>query len=193
MRYLLTAEEMKYYDKNTIQRIGIPGPVLMERAALGAFETLRQLELTKPGMRGLILAGCGNNGGDGLALARLLSEAGMYVEIWVLGKTERATESWKLQRSILEHYPVSFCKEPSHSSYNVIIDALFGVGLTRPVEGEFAEGIARIQTLPGRKVSLDLPSGIDSDSGAVLGTAFRADITVTFGFEKRGLYLYPGK
>ena len=193
MRYLLTAEEMKYYDENTIQRIGIPGAVLMERAALGAFETLRQMELTKPGMRALILAGCGNNGGDGLALGRLLCEAGMHVEIWILGNTERATDSWRLQKSILEHYSVSFCKKPSHSSYNVIIDALFGVGLSRPVAGAFAEGIALLQSLDGLKVALDLPSGIDSDSGALMGTAFRADVTVTFGFEKRGLYLYPGK
>lgn len=192
MKYLVTAEEMRSYDKNTIEVIGIPGLVLMERAALACFDVLGEKGLIRKGERAFVLAGVGNNGGDGLALARLLCVAGMETEILVIGNREKATPSWQAQAGILEHYPVDFCNQPSRESYIVIVDALFGVGLSRPVEGEYACALELAQGLKGTKVSLDVPSGLGSDDGRVLGKAFQADMTVTFGFEKRGLYLYPG-
>lgn len=192
VKYLVSASEMKQYDKNTIEKIGIPGLVLMERAALSVFQLIRDRGWLSPGGRSLILAGCGNNGGDGLALARLLCEAGMEVEVWTAGREEKATDSWKTQAEILQNYPIKWVNKPGADSYSIIIDALFGVGLSRPVEGEFEKALETVQCLKGWKIALDVPSGIDSDTGAVLGNAFRADVTVTFGFEKRGLYLFPG-
>lgn len=187
--YLVTADEMKEYDSNTINRIGIPGMVLMERAALAALEFI--LSKRKRGTA-LILAGMGNNGGDGLALARLLSEEGWQVEVWLVGNPEKATGQWNAQRHVLESYPVKFSSNPGRNEYTIMVDALFGVGLSGEVSGEYGQAIERFQETEGFKLALDIPSGIDSDTGKVWGTAVRADATVTFGFRKRGLGLFPG-
>lgn len=187
--YLVTAEEMKEYDNNTIERIGIPGMVLMERAALAAMEYI--LERWERGSA-LILAGVGNNGGDGLALARLLSESGWQVEVWCVGNPERATGQWNAQRYILDSYPVDFSSNPKRNEYTIMVDALFGVGLSREITGEYAQAVEVFRGLAGFKLALDVPSGIDSDTGRIWGIAVKADATVTFGFMKRGLGLYPG-
>lgn len=190
MHYLVTSAEMKRYDNNCISRIGIPSMVLMERAALETFYVLKE----KGFLHGtaLILAGYGNNGGDGLALARLLCEAGVDICVYLIGDETKASSQWKQQRDILRNYPISFVDEPLQSAYTLIIDALFGVGLSRDVTGAWEKGINNVNKLKGYKVSLDVPSGVNADNGAILGTAFEADLTVTYGFEKKGLYLYPG-
>ena len=184
---------MKRYDSFTIEKIGIPGAVLMERAALETFRALEAEGLVAFGRSAVLLTGTGNNGADGLALARMFSEAGMDVEAWIVGREEKATELWKLQRKILDSYPVKIVKEPGRSAYDIVVDALFGIGLKRAVEGEYAEAVNCVnERLGGFKIAMDIPSGLSADDGTVLGTAFRADMTVTYGFEKRGLYLYPG-
>lgn len=188
MRYLVTAEEMKEYDSNTINKIGIPAMVLMERAALAAADYIA--ERWKEGSV-LVLAGMGNNGGDGLALARLLAERGFKSEVWCVGSEDKATEQWKAQKKILENYPVVFCSTPQKNEYTIIVDALFGVGLSREITGGYAQAIADFQQRKGFKLALDIPSGICSDSGRIWGTAVRADATVTFGFVKRGLNMFP--
>ena len=196
MEYLVTAAEMKQYDSNTIETLGIPGMVLMERAALESFRAIeaRFGSLAPSEKRVFILAGMGNNGGDGLALARLLCDAGYRVWVKCVGEAAKASGQWKQQRSILTHYPVSFCEndQASDIEYTILVDALFGVGLSRTVEGEYAREIEAFNAKNGFKVALDIPSGIHSDTGMVLGCAVRADLTVTFGFVKRGLVLYPG-
>lgn len=194
MRYLVTAEEMSRYDKYATEEIGIPAVVLMERAALAAFRRIERhsRKSVKTERRALILAGMGNNGGDGLALARLLSEAGYVVELWCVGDEGRASELWRQQKKILAPYPVRFGTKPSRNEYTVLVDALFGVGLSRDVAGKYWDAVNAFNCLKGRKYALDLPSGVDADTGKILGTAVRADETITFGFCKRGLVLYPG-
>ncbi len=201
MKYLVTADEMRRYDGNTIENTGIPACVLMERAALGALEAIEKHfkeSMGEPEGAGrakksvLIMAGTGNNGGDGLALARLLAERRYDVEVWCVGKREKASAQWRQQEGILRHYPVRMSGEPLRGSYDALADALFGVGLSREITGEFARAIEQYNDMEGFKLALDLPSGIDSDTGEVLGVAARADATVTFGFCKRGLALYPG-
>ncbi len=192
MRYLVTAEEMRRYDANTIEKIGIPGMVLMERAALAARDAVLEMLRGRAFPRVLILAGMGNNGGDGLALARLLDECKVPVTVWSVGNEDKATAQWNKQRHILEHSGIEFVSEPPREQYDVLVDALFGVGLSRNVEGDFARAIERFNRLDGRKLALDVPSGICSDTGRALGQAVKADETVTFAFCKRGLVLYPG-
>ena len=184
MRYLVTSAEMKRYDENCIQRIGIPGMVLMERAALEAFYVLRE--------KGL--AGYGNNGGDGLALARLLAEAGAEVSVWLVGKEEKASGQWREQKRILDAgFSVRFVNWPEDGAYTVVADALFGVGLSGNIAGDAARAIGKANALKGFKLALDLPSGVNADDGRIMGSAFCADLTVTFGFAKRGLFLDPGR
>lgn len=194
MEYLITAQEMKRYDSNTIHQIGIPGMVLMERAALEAFRMIEEYMCSRPGAAKtvFIMAGMGNNGGDGLALARLLCEAGWQVEIQCVGKPDRATEQWRQQKRILEHFPVSFCGKNRETEYTIMVDALFGVGLSRQIEGEYVQAVESFNRSKGFKLSLDIPSGIHSDTGEVMGCAVSADMTVTFGFLKRGLIFFPG-
>jgi NAD(P)H-hydrate epimerase len=194
MRYLVSAAEMKEYDRRTIEEIGIGADVLMERAALAAYE---RVEAHVKGLvfaekTAFLLVGYGNNGGDGLALARLLAEEGFLVEVMCVGKEESASEGWKRQRKILEHYRIRYSTKPLCREYTIIVDALFGVGLKRKVEGIYARALDTFCELKGWKLALDLPSGIEPDTGEILGTAARVDETVTFGFCKRGLVLYPG-
>lgn len=194
MKYLVTAEEMQRFDKNCIEKIGIPAMVLMERAALAALERVQTFcsGADKESLTALVMAGMGNNGGDGLALARLLSEAGFRTEVWLVGNPAKASEQWKMQHRILESYPVEMSTKPTVREYTVIIDALFGVGLSREITGEFREAVEIFNKLSGYRIALDMPSGVDSDSGTVLGCVARADETVAFGFYKRGLIMYPG-
>ena len=188
MKYVVTAEEMRQYDKNTIEKIGLPGMVLMERAAIAAFELVW---MRKP-ENVLIIAGIGNNGGDGLALARLLSERGIQTCVWCVGDKDRASEQWKQQYEILQNYPVNFCNEAPLKEYSIVVDALLGVGLSRDITGLYENAVNCINNSRSFTLSLDIPSGICSDTGNVRGCAVKADCTVTFGFLKRGMLLYPG-
>ncbi len=191
--YLVTASEMREYDNNTIEKIGIPACVLMERAALAAVHKIETYcGGSRTGKSVLIMAGVGNNGGDGLAVGRILTERGYEVELWCVGNLEKASGQWEQQKKILDHYPVEWTEKPKKRSYDVLVDALFGVGLSRKVEGHYAEAVNLFGALDGWKLALDVPSGIDSDTGQICGCAVQADQTVTFGFCKRGLVLYPG-
>lgn len=184
---------MRRYDANTIDRIGISGMTLMERAALKVKDEIFRMPDGRRESAGvLIMAGTGNNGGDGLALARLLSEEGVPVDVWCVGEDGKYSEQWTLQRNILEYYEINFCDEPVSDKYDVLVDALFGVGLSREITGIYARAIETFNGVKGYKIAVDMPSGICSDTGRVLGCAVRADLTVTFGFAKRGLYMYPG-
>lgn len=190
---LLTAEEAKESDRWTMEHFGLSSPVLMERAALAVAEAVRRHLNGKPyHSRILVAAGVGNNGGDGLAVARLLAGEDQNVCVWEVGDPLKATEDYRKQRNLLEKYPVAFCDKPMDSEYTIIVDALFGVGLSREVTGVYREAIARINALQSCVISVDIPSGIDATTGAVLGEAVRAKETVTFQHLKRGLAFYPG-
>ena len=100
--YLVTASEMRQYDNNTIEKIGIPACVLMERAALAAVHKIETYcGDGKAGRQVLIMAGMGNNGGDGLAVGRILAERGYEVEVWCVGNIEKASKQWEQQKKIL--------------------------------------------------------------------------------------------
>ena len=194
MRYALKAEEMKEYDRDTTQRIGIPSLVLMERAALSAVQVFEELKLEPK--RVLVAAGTGNNGGDGLALGRLLAERGAKVTFYMEGNPERMTEETRIQRSILENSGFSIQSKFEDGEYDMVIDALLGIGLSREITGSLRAAVEQINLLKeqGATVcSLDIPSGICADDGRVLGCGVCADITVTFAFAKRGHFLYPGR
>lgn len=202
MRFLVTSKEMKEYDdNNTITKIGIPSMVLMERAALALRDAI--LERIKEPTTVLIVAGVGNNGADGLALARMLAEKNCAVTVCVVGDENKATQEWKQQKEILTHYECNImnghtatdalaCYVQAQARFDVLVDALFGVGLNREVGSPYCEVISLMNKINAYKVAADMPSGICATTGKVLGNAFRAELTVTFAFAKRGLFLYPG-
>lgn len=189
MRYLVDGNEMKQIDKTTIERTGIPSMVLMERAALAVAEEIRR-RVDAPSV--LCVCGCGNNGADGLAVARLLTEWGIPASVLALGREEHATEEWRVQRRIVENLAIPVVTNPEPEEYTVIVDALFGIGLGRDLEGSYAEWVERINQSRAWVISVDMPSGISAADGRVLGTAVMADLTVTFGVGKAGLLFYPG-
>lgn len=195
MKYLVKAKEMKQFDRNTIEHFGILSEVLIERAALAAFEEL-QKKLQPAQTRILIVCGNGNNGADGLALARLLHLAGAEVTTLLLGDRTKATPENKKELQINEAYGILSVTDPDQlqtENWDVVVDALFGVGLSRKIEGEFARYIERINAIDAWKLALDIPSGVNSDQGTIMGIAFLADLTVTFSYEKLGMRLYPGQ
>ena len=195
MRYLLTGEEMKELDTYSIQKIGIPSLVLMERAALSVTEEIKKKE--KKDQNFLIIAGTGNNGADGLAVARMLTHTGYEkVSVLLVGNIEKSTEEWKIQHNILNNLNRSLLISGNESldisCYDVIVDAIFGTGLQREIKGAFYEIISLINNSNAITYSVDIPSGISSKTGEVMGIGVKADITITFGYEKLGCILYPG-
>lgn len=195
MKYIVTGDEMKEYDNNTIAHIGIPELALMENAAKALFEKVKSLGIVDKKV--LIVCGIGNNGGDGLALARLLLQEGFEVTVYIAGDVIKGTESFREQLKRLEALSPCFINKDElirseSDTYSVIVDALFGVGLSREITGDYAEIIKKCNALQGYKLAVDIPSGICANTGRVFGCAFQADGTVTFAFKKLGLCLYPG-
>ncbi|MBD5543181.1 MAG: NAD(P)H-hydrate dehydratase [Lachnospiraceae bacterium] len=189
MKYVLEKASMKQCDACTITQFKVPGLVLMERAALSVCE-----EIQKRFQQGtvLIVCGTGNNGGDGFALGRMLEEKGFLVEFLLLGNEKKLTEETKAQMEILKAYGNKIGTKLPEREYTMIIDAIFGIGLSREVTGSYLDMIQRLNEKTGYKIALDIPSGICADTGKMLGCGFRADLTVTFGYLKIGLLLYPG-
>ena len=190
MRYVASREEMQNIDAYSINNVGIPGIVLMEKAALALEEVF--LERIPTDSRVLIVTEKGNNGGDGLALGRLLLEEGYTVDFYEIGVIPHDSDSHQIQKHILEQMEADFLMKFPDEEYDVIVDAIFGVGLKREVAGRHREVIERLNQMEALKVAVDVPSGVDASAGQILGIAFEADITVTFGLPKVGLLLYPG-
>lgn len=190
MEWIVTAREMKYCDTNTIEYFGVPSLVLMERAALKTVEFIEQKNYSL--RKTLIVCGTGNNGGDGLAVARLLFLKGCAVEVLVMGDKKHFSKEAKNQYEICLQYHVPMIDQLLAEDYSLVIDALFGIGLGRNIEAAYAEVIDRVNQMQAVRVAVDMPSGIAADTGSVMGTAFRADATVTFGYRKAGQVFYPG-
>lgn len=189
-----TAKDVRKLDAAVITDYGVPQSVLMENAAFAA-KTVADSRWGIEDRNVLVVCGSGNNGGDGFALARLLYAKGAAVTVLMAGNPENlkgaAADNFQTIRSL----PL----EITHSEvigdferFDYIVDALFGTGLSRPVEGRAAALIESLNRSTPPILSLDIPSGIDADTGEELGTSVRADATVTFGIPKRGNLLYPG-
>lgn len=191
MEYLVSQQEMQTYDENTIKQYKIPSIVLMERAALMTAEEIKR-KWPDRSQKVLVVSGSGNNGGDGIAVGRILWLAGYDVDCVMLGNREKATEQTALQIQIWEAYGGKLYDTIPVGEYDIIVDAIFGVGLTREIEGVYAHGIELINQMNAHICAVDIPSGIHTDTGKVMGCAISADLTVTFGFRKIGQYLYPG-
>lgn len=190
MRYAADAHTMNEIDRYAIEEIGIPSMVLMEKAAMKLVEAMKdQIAVSD---RIIAVCGSGNNGGDGVAAARILWEDGYQADIWMVGDESKASGQMKQQLRIARNLGMSVFNSAKISEYTVVIDSLFGVGLKRNIEGYYAQVIEEINASHKMVFSVDLPSGIDATNGKILGIAIRANYTVTFGCHKIGLILFPG-
>ncbi len=190
---VVTAEEMRNIDEKTINKYGISGHVLMERAGLAVAIKIRELFDKK---KVIVLSGSGNNGGDGIVVARNLYNWGWNVKVFLMAKEDKLSPDCRAQLRIAKKLkvPVEFrtaLKDKDlHSA--VVVDALLGTGINKPVTSPMSEIIAFINRSDVRVISVDIPSGISSDDGQVKGEAVLADYTVTFGLPKIGHLLHPG-
>lgn len=190
---IVTAEEMGHIDRSTIARYGLSAEVLMERAGLAVAELVKAQYSPR---KVLVLCGPGNNGGDGLVAARNLHSWGYRVAVHMLSRRSALAPDCQTQLRIAEKFGVpcvfSTALSPAELHGTIVIDAILGTGLSRAVSSMLADVIRLVNDSGAAVVAVDIPSGISSDSGAVLGEAIRASRTVTFGLPKRGHYLYPG-
>jgi NAD(P)H-hydrate epimerase len=196
---LVTAEEMKRLDEDTINKHGVPSLVLMERAALAAVETLREedFDLT----RVAAVCGPGNNGGDGIAVARLLHLEGHDATVIFVGDRDRRSAETVSQWNIAESYGVEIVglRDAADAGFfdaaTTVVDAIFGIGGGRPPSGDFLDAVRMINRAgaSGADVlAVDMPSGVSADTGEAPGEAVSADVTVTFAYKKAGHAEPPG-
>ncbi len=190
--------EMRAMDRQAIEKFGIPEEILMENAGRAAFEILSG-EWGVAGRRYVLFCGAGNNGGDGLVVARHILAGGGTPRIFLVGDPERFRGAAKTNWEIIARLPIEVKRVKEIAAVRSavlhadgIVDALFGTGLDREVEGVCRKVIDLINAAGRPVLSLDIPSGVCGDTGEILGTAVRADHTVTFGLPKIGNLLYPG-
>ena len=182
---------MQELDAQTIHGIGIPSLVLMENAARGVADAvIRFFPQTK---KVLVVAGKGNNGGDGIAAGRILKIRNrLDVTVYLPYGEEELKEDCRRQYGIASRVGVKFVKElPELKEFDLIVDAIFGTGFNPPVKGRWAEVIRQLNASGKPIVAVDIPSGISSDSGEVVEPVVKADLTVTFALPKYGQVLYP--
>jgi NAD(P)H-hydrate epimerase len=195
---IASVEQMRRMDRRAIDEFGIRDELLMENAALAAFHVLSE-RLGVTGNRFAVLCGAGNNGGDGLVMARKILSNGGRPVVLALGDPEKYRGAARLNWEIISRLPLPVVRAqqadeitPHLEQCDVIVDAVFGTGLAREVTGRYRQIIEAVNR-SGRPVfAVDIPSGINGDTGQVMGTAVRADVTVTFGLPKIGNLLYPG-
>lgn len=207
MKYAVTGSEMKTCDRNTSEYFGVSSEVLMERASLKVVDHILSWIHNRNCSRkykALILCGVGNNGGDGACIGRLLKQAGVHVNVCVVGDYTKCSDLLLKQIDILKKYGVAtdtfshIRDTKSPEQFDIIVDAMFGIGLSRPVTGDYAEAISYCNHCKEERqsdllvISVDIPSGINADNGKVMQSAIRADETVTFNFAKLGQLFYPG-
>lgn len=201
MQPILTREQIRAYDRLATELCGIPSILLMENAGRGATDVV--VNLASPSLGDsvaksvTIVCGTGNNGGDGFVVARHLQARGFQPQVFLVGDANRIVGDAKINFAAMIacgiEYRNASLLENEVNSTQIIIDAIFGTGISRNIEGVAAEVIDAINKSPALKISLDLPSGLDAYTGAVLGHAVKAQHTITFAYPKPGLYTPQGK
>jgi hydroxyethylthiazole kinase-like uncharacterized protein yjeF len=199
MRPLFTGPEMRALDARAIAELRIPGPRLMENAGAGAAQVIARAFASIKSKRVVIVCGRGNNGGDGFVVAQELKARGARVQVVLIGRrtdvkgdAALALGRWRGRIQEIVDEPRVRTLDGDLARAEVIVDALLGTGVTGPARGLVAAAIDRVNAAGRPVVSLDLPSGLGSDQGALLGPTVKATLTATFAGYKRSLLLHPG-
>ncbi len=197
-----TVEEMRSLDRTSMETFGYSENLLMENAGIAVYSVIMEaFEGRIEGRVFTLLCGIGNNGGDGFVVARKLHSNGALVRVYVIGSESKLKGSARENYEILKRLPVEVKNaeevgldeiEESIFSSDAIVDAILGTGISREVGGLFREVIELVNRSAKTVFSVDIPSGVNGNTGEVMGTAVRADYTVTFGLPKIGNMLYPG-
>lgn len=199
MKIVVTSSEMVEIDRVSIEEMQIPGVVLMENAGTGVVAEIERRLGDLAEKQALIFCGKGNNGGDGYVIARHLYNRGAQVAVFLAGKKEMIKGDALTNLKILANMGIavqeisSVDQIPSFRRIDVVVDALLGTGVTGPVTGFLADLIQFINELESPIISVDLPSGMETDTGAVHGACIQADLTVTMAHLKTGLLFSPAR
>jgi len=202
MMKVANAEEMQELDRKAIETYRIPGMILMENAGRGAAEVISHTFPDIHKKKIAIISGKGNNGGDGFVIARYLLNQGVSVRVYLLTDPKGLRGDAETNFSIFQRMKGEIISVPSSKDYvrvkkdlekfDILVDGIFGTGLDAEVRGYYREVIDHLNTLQSPIVAIDIPSGLDADTGKPLGTAIRASLTITFGLPKVGHLLPPG-
>ncbi|WP_051283954.1 bifunctional ADP-dependent NAD(P)H-hydrate dehydratase/NAD(P)H-hydrate epimerase [Desulforegula conservatrix] len=204
--YIVSPAEMAEMDRRTIQEFGVPGHTLMENAGRGAVEVFSNHFPDFRTKKICVICGKGNNGGDGLVMARYIAahiqESGGSVKVFLLGSKDLVQGDAGINLHLLEKTGITVNEiltekdlsffESQAKGQDIFIDAIFGTGLNAPVKGIAENIICFLNKTNANVFSVDIPSGLDSETGKPLGTAIKASVTATFGFPKIGHAVYPG-
>lgn len=190
---ILTSEQMSKADRYTIDELKIPSIVLMENAAKSAFDIIHTLIDKNDNIA--IVVGSGNNGGDGLAIGRYLFLAGFRVELFLMDEPSRFSKDALINYNILINFPIKISGIDNFEpvNFDVIIDAIFGTGLNRPLNEKTASVVDRINFYGKKVIAIDIPSGLSGSSNKIIGKAVKADYTITFCRPKIPHVLFPAK
>ncbi len=192
--------EMRSLDRRAVERYAIPAQILMENAGEAAYYVI----LRAFGVRNkhfVVFCGSGHNGGDGLVVARKLHSSGGVVRVLFLGHAEKFDDVVGTHYEMVKRMPIEFVRvsaenldvvEAALQDADAVVDAIFGTGLSREVGGIYHHVIQRINESGKPVFSIDIPSGVNGDTGQVMGIAVRAHYTITFGLPKIGSMIYPG-
>lgn len=198
MRKVVTASEMQAIDRCAIDEHGIPGVVLMENAGSAVVAVLREKFPDIPQKQVIVFSGKGNNGGDGFVIARHLFNLRVSVRVCLLGKMSELKSDAKINADVALNIGVPVDEIDKTSAFrhhlrhsHIVVDAIFGTGLTKAVEGFHALVIDEINASGKYVVAVDIPSGIDSDSGKLIGPHIQASLTVALALPKRCHLSYP--
>ncbi len=189
MKQLVTTQQMKDLERVTFEDYCVPDYLLMEQAACAIAE---YLYAAFPDKKITFVCGTGNNGGDGLAAARILKFKKCNVNFILAGDRSKESELARTHRLIAEKCGIASITQDELINSDVIVDSLFGIGLNRGIDGAQLELINKINQLEKFVLAVDIPSGINADTGRIMGCAVKANKTITFGYVKPGLLLYPG-
>ena len=199
--FIVTAKQMQAIDKETIEQVGVPGTDLMERAGVLTVKAASDRFGDPKGKPVVILCGKGNNGGDGFVAGRLLLSAGATVSLFLAGHPADVKGDARINLDAFSgaggqvHTPDDLTGkrlEKDLANAHFVIDALFGTGLNQPLREPAADWVKKVEQAGRPVVSVDIPSGINADTGAAPGSAIKADLTVTFACPKRGHFQGPG-
>lgn len=197
---IVTAHTMQELDRRAIEEYGIPGRELMEAAGKGCADHILAAYGTRASKRVVILAGKGNNGGDGYVIARYLLEKNWQVLVIILAEREAIHGDALTNLVLLPDEILSFCPSEGEltekhaddiQAADVLVDALLGTGLRNDLQGIYLEAVELINGAPGKVVAVDIPTGIHGTTGRILGQTVHANMTVSFGVAKLGQVLYP--
>lgn len=199
---IVTGQQMARIDQKAIQELGVPGPVLMENAARALCRVFADTVSGGERPAVAVLCGSGNNGGDGFCAARILSGWNFQVFPVLVGRVQSLKPDARLNFELLEKYGIDVLQvhdeehlaelEEILGKSEWVIDAIFGTGLSRPIKGIAGKVLSMVSDLDKKVLAVDIPSGVNSDTGEIPGNALRADLTVTFGLPKWGHVLFPG-